>query len=313
MATLYAKEVCDLALKQVGKSCGKTNEYSKELDKVNFYNYPKNGVADSCSIFVDDMIYRCIKEKTEHNARAAVYEPDKDNCGAGCTQAANYFKSHKAWISKASDFKKGDKIFFKKTNGAIYHTGLVVGTGSTITTVEGNTNGGKVAKKTYKATDPKIAGAGRPKYTAYERPQAEPEKPDPLPSPTPEPMPAPTAPQKPQKSIEELAREVIAGKWGNGTERAQRLKNAGYNYDAVQKKVNEILGAGKNSSKPAAAGKKYKVNVSIGKILRIRSGAGTTYPQIGKLPRGASVTVYETKGSWGRIGTGKWVSMDYLK
>lgn len=51
-----------------------------------------------------------------------------------------------------------------------------------------------------------------------------------------------------QKSIETLAREVIAGKWGNGEERKKRLTAAGYDYDAVQKRVNEILNASSSSS-----------------------------------------------------------------
>lgn len=46
---------------------------------------------------------------------------------------------------------------------------------------------------------------------------------------------------KPQKSITEVAKEVIAGKWGNGETRKQKLKAAGYDYAAVQKKVNELL------------------------------------------------------------------------
>lgn len=40
------------------------------------------------------------------------------------------------------------------------------------------------------------------------------------------------------KSIEELAKEVIAGRYGNGEERKQKLGNL---YNEVQKKVNEIL------------------------------------------------------------------------
>ena len=47
--------------------------------------------------------------------------------------------------------------------------------------------------------------------------------------------------QKPtKKSVDELAREVINGEWGNGYERKNRLQNAGYDYSAVQKKVNEL-------------------------------------------------------------------------
>lgn len=43
------------------------------------------------------------------------------------------------------------------------------------------------------------------------------------------------------KSVEALAKEVIAGKWGNGAERKKRLQEAGYDYAAVQRKVNELL------------------------------------------------------------------------
>lgn len=45
------------------------------------------------------------------------------------------------------------------------------------------------------------------------------------------------------KSITDLAKEVIAGKWGVGQSRINALNNAGYDADAVQQKVNELLGA----------------------------------------------------------------------
>lgn len=45
-----------------------------------------------------------------------------------------------------------------------------------------------------------------------------------------------------KKSITEIAKEVIAGKWGNGTDRKTKLQAAGYNYSEVQGKVNELLG-----------------------------------------------------------------------
>jgi N-acetylmuramoyl-L-alanine amidase CwlA len=43
------------------------------------------------------------------------------------------------------------------------------------------------------------------------------------------------------KSVEEIAKEVIDGKWGNGTERKEKLTAAGYDYSTIQKKVNELL------------------------------------------------------------------------
>lgn len=44
-----------------------------------------------------------------------------------------------------------------------------------------------------------------------------------------------------KKSVEEIAREVIQGKWGNGAERKKRLEAAGYNYAEVQAKVNKLV------------------------------------------------------------------------
>lgn len=58
----------------------------------------------------------------------------------------------------------------------------------------------------------------------------------------------PSAPAGGTKSVEDVAREVIAGQWGNDPERSQKLAAAGYDADAVQEKVNELLGSGSGSS-----------------------------------------------------------------
>lgn len=53
---------------------------------------------------------------------------------------------------------------------------------------------------------------------------------------------APVEPEATAKpTIDELAQEVLTGKWGNGSERKQRLEAAGHDYAAVQRRVNEIL------------------------------------------------------------------------
>ena len=54
-----------------------------------------------------------------------------------------------------------------------------------------------------------------------------------------------------KKSIDEIAKEVIAGKWGNGEERRKALENAGYKYNDVQSKVNEILSSKKSTTEIA--------------------------------------------------------------
>lgn len=48
-------------------------------------------------------------------------------------------------------------------------------------------------------------------------------------------------PPSQKKSLDEIAREVIDGKWGNGKNRQLALEKAGYSYNEVQAKVNEIL------------------------------------------------------------------------
>ena len=51
-----------------------------------------------------------------------------------------------------------------------------------------------------------------------------------------------------KKSISTVAKEVIAGEWGNGDTRKKKLEAAGYDYDAVQKEVNKQLNGGSSSS-----------------------------------------------------------------
>lgn len=55
-----------------------------------------------------------------------------------------------------------------------------------------------------------------------------------------------------EKKVTELAAEVIAGKWGNGEERKQKLTAAGYDYSAVQKEVNRLAASQKKSNEEIA-------------------------------------------------------------
>ena len=49
-------------------------------------------------------------------------------------------------------------------------------------------------------------------------------------------------PEPVNKTVEEIAKEVIQGKWGNSTDRKNRLTAAGYDYEEVRKMVNKLLG-----------------------------------------------------------------------
>lgn len=60
---------------------------------------------------------------------------------------------------------------------------------------------------------------------------------------------APAAPTTAKKTVDELAKEVLDGKWGNGDARKQKLTAAGYDYSAVQNRVNELCAG---TAKPAA-------------------------------------------------------------
>ena len=48
----------------------------------------------------------------------------------------------------------------------------------------------------------------------------------------------------PSRSNEEIARQVLAGQWGNGDDRKNRLRQAGYDYDAIQRVVNRLAAGG---------------------------------------------------------------------
>jgi len=198
MSSIYSKPVCDLAWKQVGYSQydGKHTKYAADLDAVDFYNYPKDGACDWCSIFVDWLIYQntlnsmSVLEPDADAARDYLCEPYSGNAGAGCTQSASYFKSRGQFLTNPAEMKCGDKIFFQRSDGAIYHTGIIVDWGyieelgcDGFTVIEGNTNGGQVAYKYYCYDDPKIAGVGSIQYDGYEMPGAKDEAPAPVASP----------------------------------------------------------------------------------------------------------------------------------
>ena len=88
--------------------------------------------------------------------------------------------------------------------------------------------------------------------------------------PAPAPAPSKPAPAPARKSEDAIAAEVIAGKWGNGQDRVNRLKKAGYNPATIQAKVNAKLGA----NKPAA--RTYTVRAGDN-LSAIAAKYGTTY------------------------------------
>lgn len=90
--------------------------------------------------------------------------------------------------------------------------------GGKITVIEGNKNNA-VGRRTLAVNGRYIRGYGVPKYDKE----------------------AAGSGSQETKSVAAVAKEVIAGKWGNGKERKNRLEAAGYNYNEVQAKVNAML------------------------------------------------------------------------
>lgn len=90
------------------------------------------------------------------------------------------------------------------------------------------------------------------------------------PAPAPKPAPAPA-----KKSNDMIANEVIAGKWGNNPQRAQKLKAAGYDPNAIQALVNQKLGAKKAPATPA----KKSVDQIANEVIAGKWGNGNTRKQ----------------------------------
>ena len=129
-------------------------KYAKDLDNIEgFYNGKKNGY-DWCDVFVD---WCFVKALGTERAMRLLNQPERSG-GAGCGVSMSYFEKIERLFKSPSP---GDQIFF--TDGeSIYHTGLVYAVDSErVYTVEGNTNGGQVAKKAYPLRASYIRGYGR--------------------------------------------------------------------------------------------------------------------------------------------------------
>lgn len=169
MGSLYKKNVIATALNEVGYQAegnGKVNKYAAELDSVDFFTGCGNKQGlDWCCVFVCWCVYKNTEPDPDvWDAHYFLYQSDSCDMAAVVKYAADYFKQNNAFDTDSKYACTGDQIFFRNESG-LSHTGLVVDWDDKgIYTVEGNTNGGKVAKKFYSYGDPKIAGFGHPRY-----------------------------------------------------------------------------------------------------------------------------------------------------
>ena len=134
---------------------------------------------------------------------------------ASCSDLMNAAKKAGIWVTK--NYLPGDVLIYNFPGNKVLtdHCGILESiSGNTLKAIEGNTalgndaNGGGVLRRTRKVS--LVYGAVRPKYDVT-------------------------------KSIDEIAQEVLDGKWGNGDARRERLTIAGYDYAAVQKCVSNLI------------------------------------------------------------------------
>lgn len=155
----------------------------------------------------------------------------------GCGAMIELYKAAGRWQENDGYVPDiGDVIFYDwedtgkgDNTGYPDHVGMVCGvSGNTVHVIEGNKNDA-VGYRDIAVNGRYIRGYGLPDYARIAA-VAEPEK----------------VPDK--KPIAEIAKEVYAGKWGNGADRKARLEAAGYNYREVQAAVNMIAKSGSNAT-----------------------------------------------------------------
>lgn len=297
-------------------------KYAKDLDNIEgFYNGKKNGY-DWCDVFVD---WCFVKALGTERAMRLLNQPERSG-GAGCGVSMSYFEKIER-LFKSPD--KGDQVFF--TDGeSIYHTGLVYSVDSErVYTVEGNTNGGQVAKKSYPLGASYIRGYGRALWdesTTVEEPVKE-TKVDTVKVTAKEGL---NIRKEPNTECSILGAYVyntskdiyeIKGNWGRTQDGWICL-----DYTDYSKSTNT---SNTTSTKKYTTGR-YIVNTEV---LTVRKGPGTNYDWLrySELTSNAQSQVYskcgykpnglcagvicdvsEIKGKWGKIPSG-WICLDYCK
>lgn len=200
--------------KTAGAGQDNYTKYGYEMHKI--YPTVMDFPAFWCDCFVDWCFQKAYGISTAKSLLGGNFDDYTVN-------SCNMYKKHNALGNIP---RVGAQVFFTKNGqpSGCHHTGIVYAVDSTyFYTIEGNTsnakeviaNGGCVAKKKYNIK--KYANKvlfGYPKYDTLST----------------------------NDSIENVAKEVMMGLWGNGAERRAKLVEAGYNPSMVQAKVNELMG-----------------------------------------------------------------------
>ncbi|MHA6603713.1 CHAP domain-containing protein [Aerococcus urinae] len=201
-----AQQVLKTAQKYLGMTMGSTSHRAM-VDRYNRVlprpvGYQAKYSDDWCDIFV-----------TAVGDEAGATDLIGRECGV--QRHIHVFAGLGIWLGRVYP-QAGDIVCFDWDGGGFAdHIGFVEAvTGSTITTIEGNASR-RVARNRFAWNDWRIKGYARPKYGRVRH--------------------------RVDKTVDQLAREVLDRQWGNGADRAQRLTAAGYDYQLVQEAVNRLV------------------------------------------------------------------------
>lgn len=235
-----ANDLISVAQKWVGFS----EKNGKFVEILNLYNSHKP-LAKGYKIKTTDEWCDCFVSACAIKAGAV----DLIGTEVSCERHIAIFKKKGIWIEDGTiKPKPGDIILYnwdQKTqpnDGFADHIGIVEQQyANTIVIIEGNMNEA-VGRRTINVGWGYIRGFARPKYSS-----------------------STTTVKTNKKSINVIATEVIRGAWGHGAIRKTALTKAGYDYNEVQSRVNELLG-----------GKKSSITVVAKEVIAGEWGNGST-------------------------------------
>ena len=219
----------------------------------------------------------CAETVEQEIQRSDILEEAKTVTSISCNQMLRKMRENPYWTEPEDDMKPGDVFFFNwghdyDPEGDLDHVGIVVEVyDNYIVTMEGNSEGRenwrKVKRVTHNRCNLNFNCAYPDFYMRYTGPIDETPK-------TEEPavveekttcynikingildktiidkiselVPGLTVDieiiEETKKTVKDIAKEVLNGDWGNGEDRKTRLVAAGYDYDEVQKEVNNLL------------------------------------------------------------------------
>lgn len=228
----------------------------------------------------------------------------------GCDAQIKLWQAKERWQENDAYVPQpGDYVYYDwqdsgagDNKGNSDHVGIVESCdGKTITVIEGNKNDA-VGERTLAVNGRYIRGFGLPDYASKATKEAA------------------STPSTGKKDVTTVAKEVLAGAWGNGDDRKNRLTAAGYDYAAVQAEVNRLASG---ASTPKKSTTEIAKEVLAGKWgngddrKKKLQAAGYNYAavqaEVNRLAKGGSSTKKSVTAVAKEVLAGKWGNGDARK